>query len=48
MTILDTYDDFNFMVILLFIYLFIFIFILIIINNMKHRRLDQDQIQQMQ
>ena len=38
MSILNTYDDFNFMIILLFLYVFLFLFMVIIINNIKSRK----------
>ena len=44
MTILNTYDDFNFMLILLFLFIFLFSFMLMIINNTKTRRLNQQYI----
>ena len=40
MSLLDTYDTFNFMLMLVFLYLFLFTFIIIIINNVKKRRLN--------
>ena len=44
MSILDTYDDFNFTVILLFLYICLFTFIVIIINNVKRKRLYQQKL----
>ena len=41
MNILNTYDDFNFMLIILFLFIFIFAFMLMIINNTKTRRLNK-------
>ena len=41
MTILNTYDDFNFMLIILFLFIFLFSFMLMIINNTKTRRLNK-------
>ena len=38
MTIIDTYNDFTFMMILLFIYIFLFSFMALIINNIKQRQ----------
>ena len=46
MTIIDTYDDFTFMIILLFIYIFLFSFMALIINNIKQRKNNQSQNQQ--
>jgi hypothetical protein len=41
MNILNTYDDFNFMLIILFLFIFLFAFMLLIINNTKTRRLNK-------
>lgn len=41
MNILNTYDDFNFMLIILFLFIFLFSFMLLIINNTKTRRLNK-------
>ena len=41
MNILNTYDDFNFMLIILFLFIFLFSFMLMIINNTKTRRLNK-------
>ena len=43
-TVLDNYDDFNFMVILLFLYFILIGFIFIIIINAKERKSDNIQI----
>ena len=45
-TVLDNYDDFNFMVILLFLYFILIGFIFIIIINAKERKSDNIQITQ--
>ena len=48
MSMLNTYDDFNFMIIALFIYIFLFGFIIIIINNRKSRKLYDQQFNSIQ
>jgi len=45
MSILDTYDDFNFTIILLFLYIFLFAFMVIIINNRKKRLMYEQQFE---
>jgi hypothetical protein len=45
MSILDTYDDFNFTIILLFLYIFLFAFMVIIINNRKNRIMYEQQFE---
>ena len=45
--ILDNYDDFNFMVILLFLFFILLSFIIMIITNVKSRR-KYEQIYQLQ
>jgi cell division protein FtsL len=45
MNILDTYDDFNFTIILLFLYIFLITFIVIIINNRKKRIINEPQFE---
>jgi cell division protein FtsL len=45
MNILDTYDDFNFTIILLFLYIFLIAFIVIIINNRKKRIINEPQFE---
>ena len=46
--ILDNYDDFNFMVILLFLYLILIGFIFIIIINNKHKAKQNPQLYSVQ
>jgi len=45
MSILDTYDDFNFTIILLFLYIFLIAFIVMIINNRKKRIINEPQFE---
>jgi len=45
MSILDTYDDFNFTIILLFLYIFLIAFIVMIINNRKKKLMYEQQFE---